>query len=342
MISTWRIRSAAWGAGVVVILVLTVATVMQAWSADAAPGDQDSTFVPTAGCRLTDTRPAPFTAGPRSTPLGADESFTVSVHGANGECTGALAIPSDAVGVALNVTAVNATAGSHLTVYPADLTSVPTLSNLNVRAGSTATPNKVDVKLSPDGKIKVYNFAGSVNVIIDVVGYYTKSSLQELAVELGDVKSDLAAVESEVASLAAQMPFTVSAYDGLDKAIGASAAKVMELSVTAPADGQVSVHYSAAVTVAGSSSDTVYATCAPFVDGTLPTGRVGVDSEGAALVSSYGHSVSDGEGSVSGVRVFDIAAGQTVTYVVACSRGPLTTSAWALAPTMTAAYTPAP
>lgn len=338
--STWRFRG-VWVAGAAVVALLAFVVVLQAWSVDAAPGDDDATFVPTAGCRLTDTRPAPNTVGPRSAPIGADEAVTVTVRGSNGQCTGALAIPADAVGVALNVTAVNATAPSNVRLYPANLSSAPTLSNLNVTAGAPATPNKVDVKLSPDGKIKVYNFAGSVNIIIDVVGYYSGSSLQELADELGAVKSDLAAVESEVASLAARMPFTVSAYDGLDKAIGSSAAKVMELSVTAPADGQVSVHYSAAVTVAGSSG-TVYATCAPFVDGTLPTGRVGVDSEGAALVSSYGHSVSDGEGSATGVRVFDIAAGQTVTYVVACSRGPVTTSAWAIAPTMTATYTPAP
>ena len=43
--------------------------------------------------------------------------------------------------------------------------------------GGGPTPNKVDVKLSPDGKIEVYNFNGSVNVILDVVGYYTNSSV---------------------------------------------------------------------------------------------------------------------------------------------------------------------
>ena len=36
------------------------------------------------------------------------------------------------------------------------------MSNLNVTAGAPATPNKVDVKLSSDGKIRVFNFRGTV------------------------------------------------------------------------------------------------------------------------------------------------------------------------------------
>ncbi len=184
MDATVRVRSVAGVAGVVVLAVICTLLVTQAWSVGAAPGDEDSTFVPTAGCRVVDTRPAPNTIGLRSTPLGAGEVFEVTVHGENGDCTGPLAIPSDAVGVALNVTAVNATERSNIRIYPADLAEVPTLSNLNVTAGAPATPNKVDVKLSPDGKIRVFNFAGSVNIFIDVVGYYTNSSLQELVAEL--------------------------------------------------------------------------------------------------------------------------------------------------------------
>ncbi|TDT15181.1 hypothetical protein BDK89_0745 [Ilumatobacter fluminis] len=338
--TTWRFRG-VWVAGAAVVALLAFVVVLQAWSVDAAPGDDDATFVPTAGCRLTDTRPAPNTVGPRSAPIGADEAVTVTVRGSNGQCTGALAIPSDAVGVALNVTAVNATAPSNVRLYPANLSSAPTLSNLNVTAGAPATPNKVDVKLSPDGKIKVYNFAGSVNIIIDVVGYYSGSSLQELADELGAVKSDLAAVESEVASLAARMPFTVSAGDRPQQAIGSSAAAVTELSVTAPADGHVTVHHSTIVTVTGSPG-AVYVTCAPFVDGTLPTGRVAIDDVGVGFVSAYGHEVNNAEGNATGERVFEIAAGQTVTYIVACSRSQSSTSGWAFSPSLTATFTPAP
>ena len=38
--------------------------------------------------------------------------------------------------------------------------------------GEAARPNKVDVGLSPEGRINFYNNAGTVNIIADVVGYY--------------------------------------------------------------------------------------------------------------------------------------------------------------------------
>ncbi len=181
MDGTIRIRSVVWFATAVALGVVSTLLITAAWSADAAPGDEDATFVPTAGCRVTDTRPPPQNVGPRSTPLGEDETFTVAIHGDNGECTGSLAIPSDAVGVALNVTATNATTSSNIRVFPANLTEVPLLSNLNVSAGAPPTPNKVDVQLSPAGSIAVYNFKGSVDIVIDIVGYYTSASLEELA-----------------------------------------------------------------------------------------------------------------------------------------------------------------
>ncbi|MEO1058001.1 MAG: hypothetical protein AAFY28_13905 [Actinomycetota bacterium] len=181
MDGTIRIRSVMWFATAVALGVISTLLISAAWSADAAPGDEDATFVPTAGCRVTDTRPPPQNVGPRSTPLGEGDTFTVAIHGDNGECTGPLAIPPDAVGVALNVTATNATTSSNIRVFPANLTEVPLLSNLNVAAGAPPTPNKVDVQLSPAGAIAVYNFKGSVDIVIDIVGYYTSASLTELA-----------------------------------------------------------------------------------------------------------------------------------------------------------------
>jgi hypothetical protein len=200
MDGTIRVKTAVWFATAVVVSVFATLLVSQEWRADAAPGDSDSTFVPTAGCRVTDTR-GTSTVGPRNTPLGANQTFKVAIHGSNGECTGALLIPADAVAVALNVTAVNATASSNIRIFPANLTTVPLLSNLNVSAGAPPTPNKVDVKLSPDGKIKVYNFNGSVNIVIDIVGYYTKSTLKELATRV-------AASEAKIAVLEASEPST--------------------------------------------------------------------------------------------------------------------------------------
>ncbi len=154
------------------------------WHADAAPGDDDATYVPWPGCRLTDTRPG-SQIGPRGEKLGANEVMTVEVYGDRGGCTGDLAIPNDAVGLATNVTVVDPTAQSNIRVYRGDLLEPPLLSNLNVTPGAPPTPNKVDTQLAPDGTIKVYNFKGSVNVVIDVVGYYTAQSLLELAGQTG-------------------------------------------------------------------------------------------------------------------------------------------------------------
>ncbi len=175
-----RIRSILWIATGAVLAVAATIIVTTAWHADAAPGDLDSTFVPTAGCRLIDTRSGPTNVGTRTTPLGEGDVHEVTVHGANGECTGALAIPTDAVAVAFNATAVDATARSNIRIYPANLTSPPNLSNINVTPGGPPTPNKVDVQLSSDGKVRIFNFRGSTDIILDIVGYYTKASLTEI------------------------------------------------------------------------------------------------------------------------------------------------------------------
>ena len=80
----------------------------------------------------------------------------------------------------MNVTIVNPTAASNLRVHPAD-TATPLASNLNWVAGQSPTPNKVDVKLSDGGAVRLFNQNGTVDVVGDVVGYYTDSSLVELA-----------------------------------------------------------------------------------------------------------------------------------------------------------------
>ena len=126
-----------------------------------------SVLVPIAPCRLVDTRSAPLTVGTRSTPIGAGQTVTFQVTGTNGNCT----IPADATGIASNVTTVNPTAPSYLTVFPADA-SKPNASNLNWTATSPPTPNQVTVGLSADGAVKVFNLSGTIDVIIDIVGYY--------------------------------------------------------------------------------------------------------------------------------------------------------------------------
>ena len=162
-----RARWAAIGAAVAV--TIGAGGIMSA-SASVDTGER-TVFVPITPCRVTDTRQAPDARGPRSTPLRADEAYTVQITGTNGDCT----IPADAVGVALNVTAVNPTAASYITVYPADAPK-PLSSNLNVVAGQDPVPNAVTSDLSADGKISFYNHGGTVDIVADVMGYYADHS----------------------------------------------------------------------------------------------------------------------------------------------------------------------
>lgn len=125
-------------------------------------------FVPITPCRLIDTRPAPQQVGTRVGPIGAGEAATLDSYGTVGECT---QIPAGATGLSLNVTAVNATEPTFLTIYPNDQTR-PTASSLNPVPGAPATPNAVVTDLSPGGRFAVYNYRGTVDVIVDVNGYF--------------------------------------------------------------------------------------------------------------------------------------------------------------------------
>jgi hypothetical protein len=125
-----------------------------------------STFTPITPCRLVDTRPTDL-VGTRDTPIGPGQTAAFQVRGSNGNCT----IPDTAIGIATNTTAVNPTVSSFLTVWPADAPQ-PLTSNLNWTPTSPPTPNQVTVGLSSSGAIHVFNNGGTVDVIIDIVGYY--------------------------------------------------------------------------------------------------------------------------------------------------------------------------
>ncbi|HEX2783288.1 MAG TPA: hypothetical protein VHN36_06860 [Ilumatobacteraceae bacterium] len=159
--------------GVAAVLgAATVTAIGLVQLATAAGSGTPSVFVPITPCRLIDTRAGSDNVGTRATPIGSNEAATFAVWGTNGHCT----IPNTATGIATNTTAVNPTAGSFLTVYPADASPRPTASNLNFTAGSPPTPNQVTVGLSAAGAIGVYNLTGTVDIIVDIVGYYQRES----------------------------------------------------------------------------------------------------------------------------------------------------------------------
>jgi hypothetical protein len=123
-------------------------------------------YIPIEPCRLADTRPD-FQVGDRGTPLGADETYTLSGEGAVGNCN----LPEDTAALSLNVTALDASAPTFVSLFPAGA-SLPVASHLNPLPGQGPTPNAVNVDLSTDGEFSIYNLAGTVNVIIDVVGVF--------------------------------------------------------------------------------------------------------------------------------------------------------------------------
>ncbi len=86
------------------------------------------------------------------------------------QVTGLAGVPADAQAVVLNVTATNPSASSYLTVYPGG--TRPLASNLNWTSGQTV-PNLVVGRLSSSGQVTLYNYTGSTDVVVDVMGWYS-------------------------------------------------------------------------------------------------------------------------------------------------------------------------
>ncbi|MBV8981295.1 MAG: PD40 domain-containing protein, partial [Acidimicrobiia bacterium] len=127
------------------------------WYSDGSvvPGDR---YTPLSPARILDTRTT-------NAPLTQGQTRSVQVAGQGG-------VPASGVSaVVVNVTETGATANGFFTVYPSDAPSRPNASNLNFVAGETI-PNLAVVKLGADGKVDLYNLAGSAHAIFDVVGYY--------------------------------------------------------------------------------------------------------------------------------------------------------------------------
>jgi hypothetical protein len=138
------------------------------WYGDPSGG---ATFNPLPPARIVDTRIGRGWPGK----VGHDGSITVDVTGTFGS-----GVPASGVtAVVVNATVTEPTAGSFLTVWPADAAK-PNASNLNFGPGQTV-PNLVIVRVgaggAADGKVNIYNAAGQVHVIFDVVGWYGDPSV---------------------------------------------------------------------------------------------------------------------------------------------------------------------
>ncbi|KGM11535.1 peptidase M15 [Cellulomonas carbonis T26] len=124
----------------------------------AAPLVGDLRFVPITPARVLDTRPEAQSVGPAS-------RLDVVVAGVHG-------VPADAKAVALNVTAVSPAGPTHLRAWPAGR-PIPNSSVLNTDQNRSATAAGVAVGVGGQGKVSLYNDAGSAHLVVDVTGYWT-------------------------------------------------------------------------------------------------------------------------------------------------------------------------
>ena len=125
-------------------------------------GGPDGLYNPIVPTRALDTRQSP-------PPIGQGQTRNVQVTNITG-------VPATGVeAVVVNLTAVGGTYNSYLTAWPAGQAQ-PTASNLNWTTGAIVA-NRATVPVGSNGQLTLYNYGGAVDVVVDVVGYYTDATL---------------------------------------------------------------------------------------------------------------------------------------------------------------------
>ena len=141
----------------------TTTTTTGSTTTTTQPGTPGDWYTGVSPVRIMDTR---YTV-PAPTPMSGRVARSLTVRGANG-------VPADATAAVMNVTVVNATQPSWLTVSPST-GAVAGTSNVNFANGAP-TPNLVTVPLGADGGIRLTLDSGLANVIVDLVGWYRPGS----------------------------------------------------------------------------------------------------------------------------------------------------------------------
>ncbi|MEY2960086.1 MAG: hypothetical protein RLZZ01_2654, partial [Actinomycetota bacterium] len=143
--------------GLLLVTVIALLTTIVQFGAEpaaaAAPGFRS--IVPT---RVLDTRDT-------ASPLGPRDTRRIDL---------ASIAPSDASAVVVNLTGVSPTEETYLTAWPGGTTQ-PFVSNLNVPPGVDRA-NSAVIGLGGNRSIDVFNWTGSIHVVIDVTGWMTGSA----------------------------------------------------------------------------------------------------------------------------------------------------------------------
>ncbi len=126
-----------------------------------APG-ASGRFVPVTPTRFLDTRSG---IGAAVIPTTAGGSVDVTVGGARG-------VPASATAAVLNLTgtAVSGTASTDVRAYPRGAARVPTVSNVNLVRSDTRA-NLAIVRVGTDGRVRVRNSSGQLQLVADLAGY---------------------------------------------------------------------------------------------------------------------------------------------------------------------------
>ena len=139
-------------------------------------------YVPLNPTRVMDTRISsgvygiPGSGSSLSKPagkLGTRQTFNLDVAAALSDKYPLLTL-STVQALMFNVTALDATAASFLTVYPAG-EAKPNASSVNMSVGQI-TANAVVVKAGNFNRVSIYNHEGATNVIVDLVGFVPRQN----------------------------------------------------------------------------------------------------------------------------------------------------------------------
>jgi hypothetical protein len=130
----------------------------------SASGGTGSQFnAEAAPVRICDTRSQSPSNVCTGKSVGQGGALTLNVAGLAG-------VPANATAVVVNLTGVSPPEDTFLTVFPGP--RLPPTSDLNLRTGDVRA-NLVVAKLSSNGTISIANGAGTANVVVDVLGWYT-------------------------------------------------------------------------------------------------------------------------------------------------------------------------
>jgi uncharacterized protein (DUF1501 family) len=116
-------------------------------------------YYPLPAAHVYDTRPSDVA------PMGPGSTVSLHVLGAGG-------VPTSGVsGVALVLAAKGPSKNTFVTAWPSGVAK-PYVSSLNPRVGVDVS-NLTFVKVGADGNVLVYNENGSLDLVVDIVGYFT-------------------------------------------------------------------------------------------------------------------------------------------------------------------------